>query len=154
MSGIHTGPELWDDGDADRMADEIATLRAELAAARETNRRLNRRVQLAEAAARDNVEACIRKGASFGRMLANWSAGDQRREKNRWQRIARWMAAEARYYRALLRYSVVTPPASSREAVNASIFVDHVHRQVIACRPFRDVTDRVGVVVVVEASSR
>jgi len=49
-----------------RQAKEIRQLR-------ETNRRLNRRCQQVEKAAKENIEVCRRKGVSFGRGLANYT---------------------------------------------------------------------------------
>lgn len=46
---------------------------SEVASLRETVKRLNRRAQLAEAAALQNVEECRRQGMSLGRMLALWA---------------------------------------------------------------------------------
>ena len=46
----------------------------ELAEARETIKRLNRRSQIAEAGVRDNVEECKAAGVSMGRTLANAAA--------------------------------------------------------------------------------
>src|SRR5215475_13564543 len=40
----------------------------------ETNRRLNRRAQMAEGVADENVEKCRRAGISLGRGLANYAA--------------------------------------------------------------------------------
>ena len=46
---------------------------------RATNMRLNRRAQRAESVARDNVEACERKGVSLGRALLGWAYEDLKR---------------------------------------------------------------------------
>ena len=46
---------------------------------RATNKRLNRRCQDAESAARVKVEEVQRAGGSIGRALAGWAAGDYRR---------------------------------------------------------------------------
>lgn len=54
------------------LADENASLRA-------TNQRLNRRCQLAESAALQNVDACKRAGVPFGRVLAHFHFEDVKR---------------------------------------------------------------------------
>ncbi len=46
----------------------------QLARAHQTNAKLNRRCQAAEAAALQNVKACVGAGLSFSRTLANWYA--------------------------------------------------------------------------------
>ena len=56
----------------DCICDQCA--RTELRRSDETIKRLNRRCQLAESAAKDNVDACKREGISFGRVLANHAA--------------------------------------------------------------------------------
>lgn len=54
--------------------------------------RINRRAQAAESAARENVEACRRQGASFGRGLANWYAAKMREERDAARAVARVLA--------------------------------------------------------------
>lgn len=54
-------------------------LARQLEQARETNTRLHRRCQMAEAAALQNVEACQRAGVSIGRALAHWAASHYQR---------------------------------------------------------------------------
>jgi hypothetical protein len=67
---------------------EFAALRERDAArkerdeARATNRDLNRRCQQAEAAARENVEACRRSGVSLGRGLGHFAAAMFERERD------------------------------------------------------------------------
>ena len=51
----------------------------ELTRLREVNRRLNRRAQSAERAARENLEACQRSSTNLGRGLANWAYNDLKR---------------------------------------------------------------------------
>lgn len=66
---------LWSEQHRVRLLRERAeAAEAELAAARETIQRLNRRAQQAEAVADENVEACRRAGVSLGRGLANYAA--------------------------------------------------------------------------------
>lgn len=57
----------------------MAALDKQLTQARETNTRLHRRCQMAEAAALQNVEACQRAGVSIGRALAHWAASHYQR---------------------------------------------------------------------------
>ncbi|QXU53633.1 hypothetical protein [Rhodococcus sp. LW-XY12] len=52
----------------------IDELEEQLAVARATNQRLNRRCQIAEKAAHENIDACRRAGQSLGRGLANLAA--------------------------------------------------------------------------------
>lgn len=49
---------------------EHAAIQAENIELKETNQRLNRRCQQAEAGVEENVEACRREGVSLGRALA------------------------------------------------------------------------------------
>ncbi len=49
---------------------EIKQLQAELATARETNKALHRRCQLAESAVKENIAECKRHGQSLGRRLS------------------------------------------------------------------------------------
>lgn len=65
---------------ADENAKDVLRLQGELSEARETISRLNRRCQEAESAASIKVEDIRKQGGSFGRALAAWSAGDQRRK--------------------------------------------------------------------------
>lgn len=58
---------------ADAMA-AVKPLLDQLHGMRETTARLNRRCQAAEAAALQNVKACVGAGLSFSRTLANWYA--------------------------------------------------------------------------------
>jgi multidrug resistance efflux pump len=60
---------------ADLKAAEARAERAEAQLARqnETNRRLHTRCQIAEKAARDNVDACMRKGVSLSRGLSHFA---------------------------------------------------------------------------------
>lgn len=84
LDGLH-----WREGDKRFVRDELVPdglvaldeVEAALAEAerqrdeaRATNAQLNRRAQAAEAVADQNVEACKRAGASFGRGLANYAA--------------------------------------------------------------------------------
>lgn len=62
-------------------------LMAENVALRETVTRLNRRCQEAESAANVKVEEIRKQGGSFGRALAAWSAGDQRRRAENAERL-------------------------------------------------------------------
>ncbi len=55
---------------------------AALGDAQATNTRLNRRCQLAEAAANQNVEACHRQGMSLGRSLAHYAAAEAEEARN------------------------------------------------------------------------
>ena len=48
----------------------VGLLKAQLDTARETNRKLHRRCQLAESAVKENIDECKRKGQSLGRRLA------------------------------------------------------------------------------------
>ncbi|KDE14230.1 hypothetical protein [Rhodococcus aetherivorans] len=59
---------------ADGWASHAEKTESALFEARATNTRLNRRCQLAEKAARENIDACKRAGMSFGRSLANYAA--------------------------------------------------------------------------------
>ena len=61
------------DTEAVALADSHEALRA-------TNTELNRRCQLAESAARENVETVLRAGMPLGRTLAHFAAMDARRE--------------------------------------------------------------------------
>lgn len=67
------------------LGDRIVALEAEVERLRDTNRNLNRRVQLAESAVAENVEACRRAGVSLGRVLAN-AAVAQMEAENEWLR--------------------------------------------------------------------
>lgn len=58
---------------------QLRTAIAENEQFRATNQHLHRRCQLAEKAARENVERCQRAGVSLGRSLANWALQDLRR---------------------------------------------------------------------------
>lgn len=60
---------------ADLKAAEARAERAEAQLARqnETNRRIHTRCQIAEKAARDNVDACMRKGVSLSRGLSHFA---------------------------------------------------------------------------------
>lgn len=63
------------DPQIEALADSHEALRA-------TNTELNRRAQLAESAARENVEAVLRAGMPLGRTLAHFAAMDARRERD------------------------------------------------------------------------
>jgi FtsZ-binding cell division protein ZapB len=56
------------------LIDALESLESENAELKETNTRLNRRCQSAEASAMQNVEACKKASVSFGRSLGNWYA--------------------------------------------------------------------------------
>lgn len=73
--GITTPPE-GDEVAADLryLIDRLRAVEADLAQARATNARLNRRAQQAESAAAQTVEDCRRQGVSLGRGLALWAA--------------------------------------------------------------------------------
>lgn len=74
------GDSIWVDISVLREEREMVKMQGlELVRMREVNRRLNRRAQAAERAARQNVEACERAGVSFGRALAWWAFEDLKR---------------------------------------------------------------------------
>ncbi len=50
--------------------DDYVKLQSELTTARETNRKLHRRCQLAESAVQENIAACKKQGQSLGRGLS------------------------------------------------------------------------------------
>ena len=54
----------------------IRAMDEQIEQSRKTNRRINRRNGSLKKAARENVEACQRKGVSLGRGLANWAYHD------------------------------------------------------------------------------
>ncbi len=64
---------------AKALEDRAKAAETQVAELRETVTRLNRRCQEAERAANVKVEDIRKQGGSFGRALAAWSAGDQRR---------------------------------------------------------------------------
>lgn len=57
----------------------VAALKVETIRLRQKNKELNRRAQLAESAARQNIEACKKQGISMGRALANYAFKDLQR---------------------------------------------------------------------------
>jgi len=60
-------------GACEALAHEAARLREQVARQNETNRRIHTRCQIAEKAARDNVDACMRKGVSLSRGLSHFA---------------------------------------------------------------------------------
>ena len=80
------------DASADLRA-TIDQLRAELATARETISRLNRRCQSAESGLRDTIEVARRAGPSFGRTLANAAATMYERERQELATVLRGQRA-------------------------------------------------------------
>ena len=77
-------------GISEDVYDELERLKAENAKLKDTNRRLNKRCQLAECAANDNIEKCKRAGVSFGRSLANygcakWGEENDKLKKEYWE---------------------------------------------------------------------
>lgn len=66
-----------------QLHDEMRITRAlgeEVARLRKKNADLNRRAQLAEKVASENVNACEKKGVSLGRGLAIWAYQDLKRK--------------------------------------------------------------------------
>ena len=73
---------LWKNrvDEAAEYIEDYEETKAENKRLRETNRKLNRRCQLAEKVADDNIEKCKRAGVSFGRALSNYGYLKQQEE--------------------------------------------------------------------------